>query len=122
MIDAKLRRVWIGAALGSVLGALGCAAYGSLAGQAGYALGLLGTGFSVAALWGVVKLVGRSATPDAPPSRGTAVVVLAFLVKLPLFVGAGVLAHRLGGRAPTCFLVGLGLVYFALVAWALAQG
>jgi nitrate/nitrite transporter NarK len=88
---------------------------------AGLALGMGATGFSLWALWGVVQLLGRSAEVGTPPARGSSLVVLAFLVKLPLFVALGMLAHRLGGAAPACFLAGLGLVYFALVAWALAK-
>lgn len=110
-----------GLAAATAIAAPLCWLAGGPRGLAGLALGMAATGFSLWALWGVVQLLGRSAEAGAEPSKGSALVVLAFLVKLPLFVGLGLLAHRLGGSAGACFLVGLGLVYFALVAWALAK-
>ncbi len=90
-------------------------------GLAGMALGLFGTAFSVVALWGVVRMCGRAAPEGAAPRLGAFVTVLAFLVKLPVFIVLGMLAQRLGGAAVPCFLLGLGLVYFGLVGWALAS-
>lgn len=89
-------------------------------GLAGMALGLFGTAFSVIALWGVVRMCGNAAPAGAAPRLGAFVTVLAFLVKLPVFILLGMLAQHLGGAAVPCFLLGLGLVYFALVGWALA--
>jgi hypothetical protein len=96
-------------------------AFGGPTALQGALLGLAATGFSIGALWWIIRL---SSSGQAGPKRtpvGTTLVVLAFFVKLPLFIALGALAHRIGGHAPACFLMGLALVYFALVGWALAQ-
>lgn len=90
---------------------------GSLATQ-GLALGLGATTFGIVLLWLAVKQTGRLAEQNAKPYRGGVVIGLGFLIKLPLFVGCGMLAQALGGPAPTWFLIGLGVVYSALVGWA----
>jgi|DewCreStandDraft_4_1066084.scaffolds.fasta_scaffold203845_2 hypothetical protein len=121
MIARRLARDWR-AHVG--LGLLACLLSFLIAGEvalAGMALGLVGTGFSILALWWVVRLTGGLAPLGAAPRFGASLTILAFLVKLPLFIALGFLAHRLGGPAPGAFLLGLGLVYFALVGWALAS-
>ena len=85
---------------------------------AGLALGLFATTFSLVFLWLAVLQTGKLATENAKTYRGGVVVGLGFLIKLPLFVGLGMVAQGLGGVAPTWFLIGLGVVYFALVGWA----
>jgi hypothetical protein len=91
-------------------------------GLKGVVLGLFATGFNILALAGVVWLLGKAHKSGQPPRLGASFAVLAFLIKLPLFVAFGVLANRMGGAAPTCFLLGLGMVYCALIGWALAIG
>lgn len=85
---------------------------------AGLALGLFATTFSLVFLWLAVLQTGKLAAENAKTYRGGVVVGLGFLIKLPLFVGLGMVAQGLGGVAPTWFLIGLGVVYFALVGWA----
>jgi len=85
------------------------------------ALGLFATTFSILALWGVVRLLGDWCR-DRPPSTAMQFVLIgAFLFKIPLLWVAWLVAGRIGGMAPSCFLMGLGLVYSALVGWVLAQ-
>ena len=115
------RFIWpaIGAAAAALV--VGAYLFGGVSGLQGAALGLCATGFSIGALWWIIRLsTGSEAGPKRTPV-GTSLVVLAFFVKLPLFLALGTLAHRIGGHAPGCFLLGLALVYFALVGWALAQ-
>lgn len=88
---------------------------------AGAALGIGATTFSVVLLWLAVRQVGMIAQTSAKPSRGGVIVGLGFLIKLPLFVGAGMVAQGLGGPAPAWFLAGLGVVYFALVGWGMTR-
>lgn len=83
---------------------------------AGFGLGLAATAFSVTVLWLVIRLWTESA---ARSRFVTLAVVVAFLLKLPLFVLLGNAAQALGPPAPACFLGGLALVYSALVGWAL---
>jgi hypothetical protein len=99
-------------------GALG----GSL-GAAGIALGMAATAASLGGWWPAIRMLGSVATVEgAGQSKiGGKYVVLIFLVKLPIFVGLGFLALKLGGAAPPCFLIGLGLVYFWLIGWSLNQ-
>lgn len=114
----RVLRPWV-AALAAATVPVGLIGRGE--GLAGYALGLGATAFSVWGLWRVVCLTGSAAEAGAPSRLGTTAVVLAFLVKLPVFILAGLAANRIGGAAPPCFLLGLAGVYFALVAWALAN-
>lgn len=95
--------------------------YGGPNGATGLLLGLSGTGFSIFALWLMTGLLGKMAGQNQPPKAGTILILLSFFVKLPILVGFGLLSQRLGGAAPTCFLSGLALVYFAMVGWALAK-
>ncbi|HRI43006.1 MAG TPA: hypothetical protein PLL78_09425 [Fimbriimonadaceae bacterium] len=121
MIARRLARDWR-AHIG--LGLLACVVTFAAAGEiglAGMALGLVGTGFSIVALWWVVRLTGGLAPLGAAPRFGASLAILAFLAKLPIFIALGLVAQRLGGPAPGCFLLGLGLVYLALVGWALAS-
>lgn len=87
----------------------------------GASLGLFATTFSVIFLWLAVQMTGRLAGDNAKPYRGGVVVGLGFLIKLPLFVACGMFAQQVGGHAPTWFLLGLGVVYSALVGWAVTR-
>lgn len=121
MMVARLAKDWrlhIGVALLALV--LSYSIGGPLA-LAGMALGLFATGFSVIALWMVVRMIGRAAPEGAAPRLGAMATVLAFLVKLPLFIVLGMLTQRIGGPAAPCFLMGLGLVYLGLIGWALAS-
>lgn len=84
------------------------------------ALGLFGSGFNLLAMWGVIRLMGGLSRADAPSRIGAVLTVVAFLVKLPLIFALMFLAHAIGGAAPGAFLIGLGMVYSALIGWALA--
>lgn len=90
-------------------------------GLRGVLLGLFATAFNTIALAGVVWLLGLAYQSGQPPRFGASFAVIAFLVKLPLFIGFGILANRIGGAAPTCFLFGLAMVYCGLIGWALAN-
>jgi hypothetical protein len=111
-------RTWVASAVSA------CAASGYVSGAPGaygMALGLFATTFSILALWGVVRLLGDWCR-DRPPSTAMQfVLILSFLFKFPLLWAAWLVAGRIGGMAPCCFLMGLGLVYSALVGWVLAQ-
>ncbi len=111
-------RTWVASAVSA------CVASGWVSGERGaygMALGLFGATFSILALWGVVRLLGDWCR-DRPPSPGMQLVLfVAFLLKIPLLWVAWLVAGRIGGMAPSCFLMGLALVYSALVGWVLAQ-
>lgn len=90
-------------------------------GAEGMALGLAISAFNLCALWGVIRLMGRASESNPRPTFGTVLVVLAFFVKLPVFVLGLTYARSLGEGALTCFLLGVALVYSALILWALAR-
>ena len=48
-------------------------------------------------------------------------MICAFLAKLPVFMGLAIFTRNLGGQAMGCFLIGVALVYSALIWWALAR-
>lgn len=114
--DTK-RAVVSGGAL-SLLSLFGSYLYGTLHGLQGMALGLGGAAFGITALILVIQLIGAAATKGRASRFGAAVSILAFLAKLPLYFVLWKLAQHIGGAAPGCFLTGVCLVYFAVVAWA----
>jgi len=117
----SLRIFWT-FALSAALAALICSfAFGGQSGLEGMALGLAGTGFNLWALKAVIGLASAHSVNDMARRKGTLLIVLAFLMKLPVFIVLGLVAHRIGGPAPACFLLGLALVYLALVGWSLAK-
>ena len=65
--------------------------------------------------WTVALLKGSSSVPG-----GTAFVLMAFFLKFPLIGLGGYIAYRLGMVSIESFIVGLVLVYFALV-WRAAR-
>lgn len=87
----------------------------------GMLLGVLGTGVSVLGLRAVVWFMAKSAESEAASGPAGLAAVLALLIKLPLFVFCAMAAFRLGPAGPVSFLVGLGLVYCALIFWAQAR-
>ena len=111
-------RIYTGGALIAVVLAY---ALSGLKGFEGMILGLFGTTFNLWAMWKIITLIGKASEVGRPQRVGATLTVLAFLVKLPLFVALGIVAQRLGGAAPGCFLAGLGLVYSALIGWALTR-
>lgn len=96
-------------------------ALGGWQGGVGMAVGIVGTSFNLWALWRVCALLGAVAEDQPQPKFGSVVTVFVFLLKLPVLIGLGLAMQRVGGPAMTCFLIGLGMVYFALVGWALAR-
>jgi hypothetical protein len=94
------------------------------------AVGLVATGLSVYGWWPVSAMIGQVASASrAEPggrrsggrnSAGSALVILIFLAKLPVFLLLALAARRLGGAAIPCFLAGVGLVYSALIGWGLS--
>jgi len=91
-------------------------------GLQGMALGLIATTITVGGWWLAISQVSElSKSEGAKGSGGTFWVVLAFLLKLPVFFVLGFVAQRIGGNAVPCFLGGLGLVYLAMIVWALCK-
>lgn len=108
------------AALGLVAPFVAWIAGGSK-GLQGMMLGLGAAGFGVTALVLITNLVGTLAKYGAAKRSGTALIVLAFLLKIPLFLVVGGVAIKTGGAAIPCFAGAVMLVYFSLVAWAAAR-
>lgn len=95
---------------------------------AGLGMGLSAAVISIGGWWLIIRLGVRSATAPADArihgrrNRTFAFLsVLAFLMKLPLFVLLAILTHRLGPVADTGFLIGMGLVYSALIGQAILR-
>ena len=84
-------------------------------GVAGFMLGFGSTAFNFAAGWWAVQLIGKMGQQQAPPRWGAMLATLAFLIKLPVWIVAGITSQRLEGSHPACFLGGLALVYFGTV-------
>lgn len=88
----------------------------------GFVLGLVGTLFSFAASYGIIRLGTASLKRQESPGLGAVLIVIAFLAKLPILVAVGLAAQRIG---PTCmngFLTGLGLAYLLLTGYGIVDG
>ena len=83
-------------------------------------MGTFATGFSVLALWGIIRLASAGSTNESGARWATLVVVLAFFVKLPLFVLLAQRANAMPNPTATYFLGGIALVYSLLVGRVLA--
>lgn len=95
--------------------------FGGWRGSVGITLGVGATWFNCWALWMLIGFMGRAVEGSGSSKGLTALVILAFLFKLPLLIGLGLLTRFLGGAAFPCFVSGLGMVYFGLVGWAVAR-
>lgn len=96
----------------------GALATGGSSGFAGMALGIAGGTFGIVGLSLCTQLMARAASGAAESKTGAAISILMFLGKIPVYVGLGFLANRLGKAAFTSFLIGIILVYFVAVVWA----
>jgi hypothetical protein len=93
--------------------------FGGYVGLEGFALGFGGATFGVTGLYLVTQLVARSAQAGHPSKKGILIPVLFFLAKIPVYIGLGILANRLGGAGFNCFLAGIVLVYSVVVVGAI---
>jgi hypothetical protein len=90
-------------------------------GGAGFTFGIIGAAFNLWALKAIIGLGANAAPYPKATKLAPALIVLAFFAKLPVFIGLGLICSRIGPPSLTCFLIGVALVYFSLVGWALAQ-
>lgn len=111
-------KAWLFASVIAV--AISYAVGGQLA-AVGMACGILGTAFNMFALWLIIRLLGGTMADRPLPRFGAFVTVVMFLIKLPVLILLGFAMQRLGSEALNHFLIGLGLVYFALVGWSQSQ-
>lgn len=91
-------------------------------GAAGMALSLLATGFGAVMLVQIVRILSSTQASSENRPAGNIWLVGGFLLKFPAIFGAMFSAYLLGPWSIGCFIVGMLLVYSALVGWALAGG
>lgn len=96
-------------------------ALGGSKAAAGMGLGLGSAAFNLIALWFLISLLGANSSKADASKTGTTLILIAFMLKVPVYVLVGVAANRIGNPAPGCFIGGVGLVYSCLVGWALAK-
>jgi hypothetical protein len=77
--------------------------------------GLVGTTVYLYGTWVVVKATGAPIEEEGPRKAQVGIIVLFLLMKLPLIYAGWVLSQSLGPFGPTGFLLGLALVYCAMV-------
>lgn len=87
----------------------------------GMALGLATTAALFVGQWLGISLAGKEISQTQTSGRSGVFVAIGVLLSLPISVIGGQIAQMVGGAAPGYFLWGLGLVYFALIGWALAK-
>ncbi len=116
-------------AAASGLAAIGIAFATSQKAGIGMALGIGGATFNLWAIWLMTGALGRLMKDPSEDFKietkkakiASVLIVLAFFSKLPIFLSFAIITRRVGPPALTCFLVGVGLVYFALIGWTLAK-
>ncbi len=94
--------------------------YGSR-GLYGMSLGLGSTAFNFIAFRAAMYVVGKTIEETKRPDAAGVFGILALFIKLPIWCICAMIAQRAGGAVLNCFLVGLGLVYFAAIGWAQAK-
>ena len=105
----------------SVAATLFCYLVSGPKGALGMACGIVGASFNLGALWWIIGLGSKTTGTKQGERLGTILIVLAFFVKLPVFIGLGILCGRIGQPSFNCFLIAIGLVYSAVIGLALAS-
>ncbi len=106
---------WIVLALvGTVL----CYAKAGTLGLIGWSVGIAASTFNLWAMWMAIRFLGDLFSRNPQVRKGGLVLGLAILIKLPVFIAAGMSVQRLGSAASTTFIAAIGLVYSAMVWWA----
>ena len=72
-------------------------------------------------LWRVIVVLGESSKQQPVVRQGTTMVVLGFAFQLPIFILFGFAATKLGHGSLSCFVTGIGMVYLALIGWAISR-
>jgi hypothetical protein len=85
-------------------------------------LGFLLTGIYLYGTWMAIKMLSSMVVNEAKtlPALTSFFIVLGF--KVPFFLLLGLWLREEDLRTQSCFLIGLVLVYFWVVAWALSRG
>lgn len=92
-----------------------CAAMGGWPGALAAVLGMVGTAVYLYGTWIVVKATGTPIEEEGTRRAQVGIIVLFLLLKLPLIYAGWVLSQSLGPFGPKGFLLGLALVYCAMV-------
>lgn len=80
--------------------------------------GILSTALFLYASWQVVLLFSSQVRQGARPIQTMVSFFIAIGFKLPIFLVLGLYIRNLEFRFQACFLLGLTMVYFWLVGWA----
>ena len=89
-----------------------------LKGALGLSAGIVGALVNLYGWWRIIGLTSSAIETRRGRSLGASFIVLLFFAKLPIFIALAFAISKLG-RAPLgCFLIGVGLVYCALVGWS----
>jgi len=105
---------------GSIAIAISVARFG-WRGGVGLAAGIVAAWTHLWLLWRIISTLGEASKEQPVVKQGTGMIVLGFFLQLPIFGLLGIGASRLGPSALSCFVAGVGMVYFGLVGWAVAR-
>lgn len=121
-IDPSLRaaRLFSAVLCASALIVFGCYELAGNKAATGMACGIFGSILNIWGLRGIINLAGLNRT-EKGFRFGSFLIVLVFFMKLPVFVLLAKYTQSVGQPATAYFLGGIGLVYFALVGWSIAQ-
>ena len=120
-MSSALLRFWrVAGSVALIAVGLSAAFYGPK-GATGMLMGMAGSFINLWAFWMIIKLASNMFASEQRATLGASFIVFAFFAKLPIFFALWLLSRRVGDPAPSCFLIGLGLVYCGAVGWSLAS-
>lgn len=92
--------------------------WGESTGLLGSAMGLIAGAASFAGLWATVRLMTGAAKLGGDQRwLGTGVMIFLVFLKISLLIGVSMVGTSLNDPGPSCFGLGLVLVYSAAVGW-----
>ncbi len=117
-----MRRILGWAAWSGSGAVLAAAAVGGVRAGSGFLIGAFAAAFGLAGWVLVAMHLGQRARRRTAGLPAWAAPTAAFVLKIPFFVAAAVLVHRMGGPGPVAFVLGVAWVYSLAVIWAARLG
>ncbi len=105
----------------ALLGCLFTYAFWGILGLQGFAIGAGAGAFNMVAMWGAIKILGNFHRGIAQSGGSDVLILIAFLMKLPIYIIAAMAVQRMGGTASNGFLAAIAIVYACLIWWGRAR-
>ncbi|MCB0824741.1 MAG: hypothetical protein KDC26_00995 [Armatimonadetes bacterium] len=112
----KQLAIWVVVVL--LIGLVSGWVWGQGTGLLGASMGLIAGAASFAGLWAIVRLMTGAAKLGGDQRwLGTGMMIFLVFLKISLLIGVSLVGTSLNDPGPSCFGMGLVLVYSAAVGW-----